>query len=243
MLFFNSQSANDYINAVKELFGQVRNARNKIGFFTARANDEVISVFSELFQDMKLLDSSLYSLPDNDALDSSISSNGGVYQIWLDANGEGYTVSGDGVLGGDGVYFVPSGVEVTVSQNGGTEPPSAENFIAHGDPAFMYISAAGDAINTILPYRGKLYMGTLSIPEDNSAGFTITLGMFRPDGTFHYHSLIDQAPNNHVFIFTHIFFTGSAPSTDVCFCGKEMDFVADGYTEEYVAPTFIYVPD
>lgn len=243
MLPIDSQSTNEYINALKAQFGQIRRAENKSVFFTTRPdNDDSDGNYFALFEDYKILDAD-WSAPDTEqALDATIGPESGLYQIWTGSID--FLVTGTGVLQlVSGVWLIPTGVEVTVTQNGAIEVPSAETFVALGDPAFMYVTDNGEgAADPMIPYRGKAFYGHLTLSDDTAS---LTLVLIRPDRTFHVQQFTADAAvqdkSSPVF-FTHIFC--ATGGIEIYFTGKELTFVdADYPADAYVAPTFIYVPD
>ena len=248
MLPVDNQTTNEYINALKEQFGQIRRTENKSIFFTCRRDTgESISIWYPLFEQRKILDRGNFMVPSIIStafeLDYAFGADSGLYQIWTgDVN---YIVSGAGVSNIDnGIWVIPSGAEVTVTQNGGAEPPSAINFLPVGDPAFAYVMDDGGSVAEFLPYHGKAYYGNLILPAEEASDL-IQIALVRPDRTFNAMSIcrseVDQLMIGPVF-FTHI--SCENEIGDIWFIGKEFTFVdSDFPTDSWVEPEFTYVPD
>lgn len=243
MLPIDSQTTNNYINALKAQFGQIRRAEDKSVFFTTRPNtDDSINPYFPLFEDYKILNGTEFTVPEtNQALDALVANDSGLYQIWF--GDPIFLVAGTGVLGmSNGIWLIPTGAEVTVTQNGAEQAPSAETFISIGDPTFLYVEDdSGEAVQ-LLPYRGKAFYGHLTL---TNAENQLLLVVVKPDKTYSVQTF-DIVANayersNPVF-FTHIF--SNTGGIEIYFTGKELTFVDDEYpAAAYVAPEFTYVPD
>lgn len=244
MLPIDSQSTNEYINALKAQFGQIRRAENKSVYFTTKKDTgDSLDTYYPLLEDYKILDTATFSLPDNEnPLDTSVAPESGLYQIW--SGSIEFIVTGTGVLQlVSGVWLIPTGIEVTVTQNGSVSVPGADTFLAVSDPVFMYVADNGEgAGDPTLPYRGKAFYGHLTLSDDTAA---LTIVLIRPDRTYHSQQFTTTAAaqdkSSPVF-FTHIFC--ATGGMEIYFTGKELTFVdADYPADAYVAPTFVYVPD
>lgn len=240
MLPVDSQTTNDYINALKEQFGQIRSVVNKSVYFTTRENTaDSINNYFPLLEDYKVLLSGFNTPDSGQPLDELVATDSEVFQLY---QGDSlFVVTGTGVQNiSTGLWAVPSGAEVEVTQNGG-QVPSAETFVATGDPVMIYLSDDGGQPNFLLPARGKAYYGHINLPTIEG---TFTLALVRPDRTYHVQAISTaglNAPTNPVF-FTHIF--SNVDNVEVYFTGKELTFVdADYLVDEYVAPSITYTPD
>lgn len=228
---------NDYINALKAQFGQIRSAVDKSVFFTSRADSDESSDLFSLLEEYKILNSSIVvSLPDEEEPLNTVIPTG-MYQIWGGATE--FLVTGTGVVDyGSGYWLIPTGIEVTVTQNGAASVPSAETFVAIGDPTVFLISETEGTLNYIFPYHGKAWFGYLTVSGTDTV---LKLALIKPDGTYHIEDLGNQIPRDTLLFFTHLFYDSDA---DMYFTGKELTYVADDYpTDAWVAPGFTYVPD
>lgn len=242
MLPIDSQTTNNYINALKAQFGQIRRAEDKSVFFTTRPNtDDSVNPYFPLFEDYKIFADILFTVPDtHQALDALVANDSGLYQIWF--GDPIFLVAGTGVLDiGNGIWLIPTGAEVTVTQNGAEQAPSAETFTSIGDPTFLYVEDdSGDAAQ-LLPYRGKAFYGHLTLSDNTNEVFLV---LVRPDKTYHVQEFPIGFANdrNYPVFFTHIFC--ATADIEIYFTGKELTFVDDEYpAAAYVAPEFTYVPD
>lgn len=240
MLPVDSQTTNDYINALKEQFGPIRTAVNKSVYFTTRRDTSNSLVdYYPLLEDYKVLLSD-FNTPDlNEPLDTLVAVDSEVFQLY---QGDAlFVVTGTGVQNiASGLWAIPSGIEVDVAQNGGAVP-SAETFLTVGEPVLIYLSDDGGSPDFLLPARGKAFYGHINLPTIEG---TFTLALVRPDRTYHVQAISTaglNAPTNPVF-FTHIF--SNVDNVEVYFTGKELTFVdADYSVDEYVAPSITYTPD
>lgn len=242
----DSRESNNYIHALERQFkGKFRVARDLSVYFTGRPDSSEDVYGNEpaaFYQQYKLLYNTLAPEPSISApLDTQLEL--AQYQLWADDTGQ-FTVSGTGVLSLNGYWLIPSGTEVTVTQNGSGSVPSAETFIAATTPFIAWILLDGETVTYFLPHTGKAWYGVLTAPaEDSSNTDNIRIVLLMADGTYHSQKFGQQVNENFVF-FTHLYNDSSNGNGEVYFTGKELEYVPEGLpTNTYVAPTFIYVPD
>jgi len=242
----DNRESNNYIAALERQFkGKFREARDMSVYFTSRPDtaDDYLDMLA-FFQDYKLLDGTVSSEPVlTDPLDTALSL--AKYQIYFDNLGL-FLVTGTGVLNiGTNYWLIPSGAEVTVTQNGSGDVPSAETFPALGDPVIVWIKLNGDedAVIYLYPHTGKAWYGVLTSPaEDGADPDKLRIVLLMADGTFHTQAFGQHINENFAF-FTHLYDLGGTDA-EVYFTGKELDYTPTGLpTEAWEEPTFIYVPD
>jgi len=244
----DNRESNNYIHALERQFGgKLRNARDMSVFFTTRGDtaDSDENGWNAMFEEYKILIwDAQFPTPSNSApLDTQLSI--GHYQIWTD-NGAAFAVSGDGVLQfATGVYFIPSGAEVTVTQDGAGTVPSAETFVVWevDTPFIAWVFANEGSIDYLFPHTGKAWYGALTVPAESGSDTDVAIVvLLKADGTYHVKRLGNKINTNFEF-FTHLYLVDN-PSAEVYFTGKELTYVPEGLpTGDYVAPSFTYTPD
>lgn len=250
------QPNNNYVNALKEYFGgPFKASRDKFATFSHNPNEEDPGdPYNAFFEDYKILTNPIFNAPGPSSQGTDIASQQtsvGHYKFYV-GSGNAWQVTGIGVGNvGDGIYIIPSGAEVTVTQNGDPTVPDETNFfdlstvVAGLSDFFAYVFLDGNDIDWILPYRGKAFYGNLVQSGNQEILDSLTLLVFTKDGkpsTMYLPSLGSGPTSNPVF-FTHIL--GAQTDNPVIqFSGKEFDYEADDLpTGAYVEPTITFVPD
>lgn len=144
---------------------------------------------------------------------------------------------------GENYVLVPSGVELTVEQNGDAAVPGEETFVPFGEPQLYWVGEIdGDLV--ALPYNGKMWFGNVNFtaePPYSSSGLFAEFLCIMADGTFYMRRLDTLPDAGSPILFTHVF--SSDGEVEVYFTGKEIDLAVADLPTEYVEPDITFVPD
>lgn len=236
--------SNNYINALKAQTGYAfRRAEDVSRFFTSRLlNDAETDFLSEglpLSQQRAITSELFPSFGDH--LEEGFGTIG-LYQLYTGDSAWNLNSTPETISIGSAAFIVPSGVELTVSQNGSGIVPGEENFLPFGDPQLYWVGEI-DGDLYVLPYNGKLWFGnvhfTAEVPD--SSNYYAEFACIMADGTF-YTRRFDALPDTgSPILFTHVFVSHS--DVEVYFTGKEIDLAVAELPTTYVEPDITFVPD